>query len=194
MLLILSATISAHATENSDIEAFVTRFYECILDRQPDTPGLTAWCENLKSGKEAGANVGYGFIQSEEFRSRNLSNEEYIRVLYRAFFDREPDASGLSGWLGVLDSGLSRLHVYKGFAESDEFTGVCQRYGIERGNVVLTAPMDQNENITKFVIRCYTLCLGRNADTEGLNAWCNQILTGANTAREVAYGFVFSDE
>ena len=50
---------------------------------------------------------------------------------------------------------------------------------------------DQNEDVTKFVARCYRLCLGREADADGLNAWCSQLLSGANTAKEAAYGFVF---
>lgn len=190
----LSLSVGAFAAEDSDIEAFVTRFYVQILNRQPDEPGLAAWSDNLRTGREAGANVGYGFIQSDEFSKRNLGNEEYIRVLYRAFFDREADEAGLSAWLGVLESGLSRLHVYRGFAESAEFTELCSRYGISRGSVTLSAPVDQNENVTKFVVRCYRLCLGRNADNDGLNAWCSQILTGANSAKEAAYGFVFSSE
>ena len=86
------------------------------------------------------------------------------------------------------------MHVFKGFAESAEFTQICQQYGIQRGSAILTAPMDQNEGVTKFVARCYKLCLGRKGDENGLNGWCSQILTGANTPKQAAYGFVFSDE
>lgn len=177
-----------------DIEAFVARFYVNILNRQPDPNGLKAWSDNLKSGKEQGAKVGYGFINSVEFKKRNLSDTEYIKILYRTFLNREADEGGLAAWQKVLDSGLSRLHVYRGFAESDEFTKICKKYGIQRGYANLTAPMDQKEGVTKFVVRCYRLCLRRNADEEGLNAWCSQILTAKNTAKEVAYGFIFSHE
>lgn len=176
------------------VEDFVKRLYRNILQRDADGGGLEAWVSVLKSGKEQGAKVAQGFIESDEFKSRVISNADYIRLLYNTFFDREADPTGLEGWLGVLDSGLSRMHVFKGFAESPEFTGLCDEYGITRGNVTLTAPMDQNENITKFVIRCYRLCLGRDADPDGLNAWCSQILNGKNTAKEAAYGFVFSGE
>ena len=86
------------------------------------------------------------------------------------------------------------MQVYRGFAESDEFSRLCESYGIQRGFVALTEPMDQNEGVTKFVTRCYRLCLDRNVDTEGLNSWCRQILSGANTAKDAAYGFIFSQE
>ena len=133
-------------------------------------------------------------VQSPEFLQRNLDNESYVRILYKALFDRDADPEGLSGWLSVLDDGLSRLHVYKGFAESQEFSKLCEKYGITRGNVNLSAPMDQNENVTRFVVRGYRLCLSREADTDGLNAWCSQILNKKNTAKQVAHGFVFSTE
>ena len=176
------------------VEQFVARLYEYILDRSPDAEGLASWTKVLKDGREQGAKVAQGFIDSDEFKRRTIGDEEYLKILYRTFFDREPDSQGLQAWANVLDEGLSRLHVFKGFAESDEFTQVCREYGITRGSVALTAPRDQNEGVTKFLVRCYRLCLGREADEDGLNAWCTQILTGANTAKEAAWGFVFSDE
>lgn len=188
----MSGTFTINVTD--PVKAFVSRLYTEVLGRNADQKGLNEWTGVLRSGKEQGAKVAQGFIDSNEFKQRNLSDTEYLTILYRTFFDREPDSSGLNAWLGVLDSGLSRLHVFKGFAESNEFTEICNRYGIVRGNASLTAPMDQNEGVTKFIARCYKLCLGRKADNDGLNAWCSQILTGNNTAKQAAYGFVFSNE
>ncbi len=180
---------------NSDsVAGFVERLYKLILQREADTEGLNSWVNVLKSGQESGAKVSQGFVDSNEFKSRNLSNSDYIAILYRTFLDREPDSSGLNAWLKVMDDGISRMRVFKGFVESDEFTRICSDYGIVRGNVTLTAPLDQNEGVTKFIVRCYRLCLGREADESGLNAWCTQILSGANTAKQAAYGFVFSAE
>lgn len=184
----------AQANSADPVEAFVERLYTNILQRDADQAGLDSWTNVLKTGKESGAKVAQGFVDSNEFKSRNLSSEAYVTILYRTFFDREPDNAGLNAWVGVLNAGLSRLHVFKGFAESNEFTQICNSYGIVRGNAELTAPMDQNEGITKFIVRCYRLCLGREADENGLNSWCTQILSGANTAKEAAYGFVFSNE
>ena len=180
--------------ETDPVEAFVVRLYKEILGRDADTSGLREWSEVLKSGREQGAKVAQGFVDSDELRKRNLSDDAYIRALYRTFFDREADSSGLTAWKKVLDSGLSRMHVFRGFAESDEFTEICDRYGIVRGFADLTAPRDQNEGVTKYIVRNYRLCLGREADEKGLNDWCDAILSGRNTVKEAAYGFVFSQE
>ena len=186
-------TFSVNSVRNS-VRNFVKRLYTEVLGREADEAGLDAWTNVLKTGKEQGAKVAQGFVDSQEFKKRNVSDKEYIRILYRTFFDREPDPAGQEAWLGVLNSGLSRLHVFKGFAESQEFTEICNQYKIIRGYANLTAPRDQNEGVTKFVVRCYRLCLGRDADESGLNGWCNAILTGKNTAKQAAAGFVFSDE
>lgn len=176
------------------VKGFAWRLYETLLKRDADAFGLKDWSEVLKSGREQGAKVAQGFVDSDEFKARNLSDDAYIHALYRTFFDREADSSGLTAWRKVLDSGLSRMHVFRGFAESDEFTRICDRYGIVRGNANLTAPRDQNEGVTKYIVRNYRLCLGREADERGLNDWCDAILSGRNTAKEAAYGFVFSQE
>ena len=143
------------------VQDFVERLYIEILERKPDDSGLNAWTEVLQSGKEQGAKVAQGFVESQEFKSRKMNDTEYIKLLYRAFFAREADASGLIAWQQVLDSGLSRMHVFRGFAESDEFSKLCQNYDIQRGNVILAEPRDQNEGVTKFVVRCYRECLRR---------------------------------
>ena len=200
------STVEVGETENSieyvesteepvnDVEAFVKRLYEIVLNRAPDPVGLQEWTIALVNQTNQGAEVARGFIESQEFKCRNVSDTEFLQILYRTCLNREADSAGLASWQTVLDSGLSKLHVFKGFVESDEFTQICASYGILRGNVNLTAPMDLNENVTKFVVRCYRLCLGREADEEGLNNWCSQLINKRNSAKEVAYGFVFSNE
>lgn len=185
---------SVEAGYKDPVQGFVARLYENILNRKPDANGLKAWADVLKSGKEQGAKVAQGFVESKEFQSRKMDDTTYIKILYRTFLDREADANGLKAWQSVLDSGLSRMHVFRGFAESQEFTKICQSYGIQRGNAILTEPRDQNEGVTKFVVRNYRLCLERDADQGGLNAWCTALLSGSNNAKEVAHGFFFSNE
>ncbi len=180
--------------KEEQVKSFVERLYSEVLGREGDAAGVEAWSDVLLEGKEQGAKVAYGFVASAEMQERNLSDEDYITMLYRTFFDREPDQGGYEAWLNVLDSGLSRMHVFKGFAESVEFGEVCGRYGIVQGTADLTEPRDQNEGITLFVVRCYRLALGRDADAAGLNSWCEVLLNGSATAKEVARDFINSQE
>ena len=114
----------------ADVETFVTRFYQQCLGRNPDTPGLNGWVNALINGTLCGADVANGFIFSQEFINRNTSNEDFVTILYRAFFGREPDTAGYNGWLGHLNSGVSRQAILNGFIYSIEFENLCKSYGI----------------------------------------------------------------
>ena len=65
--LILSSP-DANASR-SDVEAFVTRFYQQCLGRNPDALGLEGWVNALINGTLTGSDVAYGFIFSDEFIS-----------------------------------------------------------------------------------------------------------------------------
>lgn len=134
-LITLSIPNLIFADTRADIEAFVTRFYNSCLDRDPDLPGLENWVGHLQSGELSGADVAERFIFSEEFLAKNLSNEEFLNIMYRSFFGRNPDAEGYAGWLGQLNGGMSRKSVLSRFVNSTEFGDICAEYGIERGSI-----------------------------------------------------------
>jgi len=112
------------------VQSFVTRFYVQCLERQPDAEGLNEWVGRLLNGSKTGADVAEGFVFSEEFTGENHSNETFVKILYRAFFNREPDASGYEVWLERLAGGMSRKSVLDGFLKSQEFAALCSSYGI----------------------------------------------------------------
>ena len=95
-----------------DVEAFITRFYQLCLDRQPDETGLNNWISALLDGKLTGGDVGYGFVFSQEFLGKNTSDEIYLNVLYEAFFNRQPDETGLQGWMDGMQSGAKPGEMY----------------------------------------------------------------------------------
>ncbi|MBN1298699.1 MAG: LCP family protein, partial [Actinobacteria bacterium] len=107
-----------------------TRFYQLCLERQPDSAGLNTWVGDLLSGTKTGADVAKGFIFSKEFTDKNYDNATFVTILYRAFFDREPDGSGFDTWVGRLGSGTTRQAVVDGFVQSQEFTDLCAAYAI----------------------------------------------------------------
>jgi len=42
----------------------------------------------LISRKVTGGQTAYGFVFSEELKNKNLNNNQFLTVMYRAFFDR----------------------------------------------------------------------------------------------------------
>jgi len=168
----------------SVVADFVTRFYQLCLIREPDPDGLAGWVEALINGSKSGADVAWGFVFSPEFKKKVTGDEEYLTVLYRAFFNREADQVGRDGWLAELEKGSGRDEVLKGFIHAAEFKKLCEDYGI-------IADFTQVKN---FVTRFYQQCLGRDPDSAGLSGWVKDLLDGTKTGADVAWGFVFSSE
>lgn len=132
-VLVLVALLSpsyVSAGNSAQVEQFVSRFYQVCLDRQPDQDGLNKWVDSLLDGTKTGADVAKGFIFSAEFTEKNYNNETFVTILYRAFFDREPDSAGFNSWVSNLNKGTSRQAVVDGFTHSQEFADLCSAYGI----------------------------------------------------------------
>lgn len=184
--------------ELTGIEGFVTRLYNICLEREPDTDGFTEWCGSLRSNRITGTECAYGFIFSNEFQNRNVTDEGYVELMYNCFFGRPSDAAGKESWLARMNEGCTREQLFTGFADSSEFEGLCYSYGIMRGTYDIDAgSFDRTANrasIEAFVTRLYSICLGRQPDPDGLHDWTDRIASGQITGGETAYGFFFSQE
>jgi hypothetical protein len=197
-LIIVSCTlfveknkVFAASTGTSD---FVTRLYTLCQGRQPDAGGLGYWVNQLESGASTGAGVVESFIYSPEFVGKNLSNDQYLGVMYKAMFNRDPDAGGLTYWMNKLASGATRRYALANFVNSNEFSGVCSSYGITRGSIALYNNVDTYSDVTAFVQRFYLKCQGRMPDQDGLTYWVNTLVLKNSTAADLAVGFTNSPE
>ncbi len=130
LFLLVFLFASSLVANNSKTQDFVERFYVSILDRQGDEAGIKYWVDELSSGKKSGADIAKGFIHSAEFTNRNTTDEEYVNILYKAFFNREADKSGFQNWVDRLSSGASRDEVLEGFLYSSEFNNLSKEYCI----------------------------------------------------------------
>lgn len=129
------------AAQYVDIKDFVKRFYEVALGRAAsDIPeaDINFHAERLAAGKADGKDMAVAFIMGGEFENRNLSNDEFSKVMYRTFMDRER-ADGEAGWVDALDDGYTRKFVLSRFVNSPEFAAICDHYGIAPGNLEVPA-------------------------------------------------------
>lgn len=176
------------------VENFVTRLYELVLGRKPDKVGLEGWKSQLLNKVETGAVVLQGFINSDELKSKNLTNDAFVELLYNVCLGRSSDVAGKEAWIACLEKGLSRTHVLKGFAESEEFTDICSEYDIIRGNITLVEKEDLYPEITQYLYRCYRVFLNREPDVQGLRQWIDAFAVKGDRPDEITKGFVFSKE
>ena len=118
--------------EKSKVVQFVERMYTECLKRSAESGGLTYWSKELCNHTKTGKSLLDAFFLSEEIRKKNLSNEEYVRRIYKAMLNRDPDSGGLNYWVGELNKGKQATAVIAGFVDSKEFTNICDEYGIVR--------------------------------------------------------------
>ena len=112
-----SSTISI-----ADQRMQISRLYLAYYLRLPDSEGLAYWMRQLSSGRSL-TSISDAFAQSAEFKDRygNLSNVDFVRLVYRNVLQREADAAGLDYWTQRLAGRDSRGRVMVGFSESPEF-------------------------------------------------------------------------
>lgn len=176
------------------VNQFVTRMYTVVLNREPEKEGLEYWCKELLAQKLDGAALANGFINSAEFKIRDLSDSEFLDVLYFTFFDRIADDSGKEYWLTEMQMGMSRNTVLSKFVNSKEFGLICSNYGIARGTMEKDGTSVFNAGVYNYVLRNYTNVLGREGDVEGIEYWTYLINTKQCSALSVAECFIRSEE
>ena len=123
---------------------------------------------------------------------KDTRNDEYLTILYRTFFDRDPDTDGWQGWLDALENGATWQDVLNGFVYSQEFAALCDEYCIKAFEEHV--PTCQKDSVESFVTRFYELCMDRDPDAAGLDGWTNDLLNQIQTGADVANGFIYSQE
>jgi hypothetical protein len=142
---------------------FLVSLYEGLLGREFDQGGLEAWRSALNAGTSRNTVIA-GFLNSPEFSSQGLSNEQFVTQLYQGILDRNPDLGGLNGWVSALNTGqLSKTDVANGFLYSSEF----QQKLVSESN-------------TAFLVSLYEGILGRQFDQGGLEAWRSALNAGTS--------------
>jgi hypothetical protein len=116
--------------EQSPTHAQLWRLYQAVFLRQPDAAGLAYWAEVRASGASL-SDIAYNFAAGSEFRTRygQLSNDQFVRLVYKNVLCRTKLDSGQAYWLDQLNRGnISRSQMMINFTELREYlgkTGTC---------------------------------------------------------------------
>ena len=187
---------TAPADSKAQIMDFVKRIYIYVLDREPEEEGAAYWSEELWAFRRTGAEVAQGFIFSDEFVNRNTSDQEFVTILYKTFFGRDPEEDGMNFWLTQLSTGImDRVTVANGFIYSQEWADTCASYGIRSGgDLKPNGTIEPTELTYAFVERMYTTAMGRGYDEEGRQYWAGELANFNITGEQVGASFFLSEE
>ncbi len=127
LYLNIDANNVSSAKRLASAQSFVKRVYQKSLNIDPDSTTLNNWADKLVAGTISHADMIREIILSKQFKDRNLTNTQYITVLYKAVLDRDPDSNGAAQWLNQLKV-LDRTAVLNYFLSSAEFASLVNQY------------------------------------------------------------------
>ena len=160
-------------------ETIIKRFYQFVLNREPDSEGEKALSDALDTLDQK--TVADNFVKATEVEIGITSDDEFIRGLYVYGLKREPDTVGLTNWTTQLSNGMSRGDVLLAFINSEEAGGdswwneITNSYDkIDYSSWLETDDTIEDETV---VDRFYKFLLNREADEEGKTAYLAELKT-----------------
>ena len=155
----------------------VARLYFAYFNRRPDKAGFDYWTGLIAAKEVDLQTVSNLHASSEEFTKTyaQLTNGEFIVLVYNNVLRRRPEQAGFAYWLNLLDNGqLSRGEMMTNFSEGPEFVEAS------RPAVDVTVTYDG--------------MLQRPADDAGFNFWNSQVSSSPNSLELLIREFYQSPE
>lgn len=162
-----------------DGRLYLTQLYEGLLGREPDADGLKTYLPLLTKGEYTASRMALQLISSKEFTDKKYSNEEIVAKVFQGLLNRTASDTEISHWATRLNNGMSNRYLLSQITGSAEFTNLCKKYNVARGQVSVIESRDRNYNYTAYVMNCYQQIFGRKADASGLNTWTRHLLNGS---------------
>jgi serralysin len=118
-----------YAIEIRSHQEEIARFYNALFERNPDEGGLSYWVNNLADPTIGGGgstiqDIAQAFTQSEEFQAlygSNVSNSNFVNLLYQNILHRNADQAGYEYWLNEINETNDRGSTIVGFSNSAEY-------------------------------------------------------------------------
>ncbi len=189
----VAAAKKATTKDVDNVDELITRVYGTALDSLPDSEGYDFWYNKLTSGASASEFV-YSVLTSDLMKEQELSDAQFVAVLYTSVFDRAGSAEEVAYWIDYLAAGYTRQGLICQFLNSAEFKSLCDANGLVAGEVAFENESDKNPQVTDFVNRLYAICMERGYDDEGEAFWCKALNDGSISGQQIVSFFFTSDE
>lgn len=111
---------------------FADGYYQGMLYRKGEPEGVEHWCRRFLLEDASASTIVAAFAKSPEFVNKACTKEEFVEGLYNTFLHRNADAAGKAYWVQRLGEGSleEKLQVIKCFLYTEEYSHICEQYGI----------------------------------------------------------------
>ena len=124
-LAILFSTVPLQAQFTpGDNGTFVTSVYIAVLNRDPDVLGWIYWKGQLDRNALTRDQLTADFLGTPEYTNTGCpaTHGSFLTCLYQRALNRAPDTDGFNYWIGLLNSGYTRVWVTEQFMAGQEFS------------------------------------------------------------------------
>ncbi len=173
-------------TPTTAVGYFVSDLYSQVLMIRPEEAEAEEIVTRLESKSTTVADIMNELLSQPEYLSRNLTDADYITMMYGSLLGRAPDETGYSNWCNRIQY-MSRQNVLRGFVSSTEFFNRCESFGIERGSITTTENRDVNNTLTLSVFNMYKNICGKAPSSDTLNSMTGDILYNSISLEVTAF-------
>ena len=122
----IGTAVQAVYINEEKAKEFIGRCYRSILGREASAAELANWIGQMTNGTKTPDQIARGFLFSNEFKGRNVGNEDLVKILYKVYMNRDADPEGLKTWTEKLDNGTSLNDLLNTFSRTSEFKAVVK--------------------------------------------------------------------
>ena len=120
----IGTAVQAVYINEEKAKEFIGRCYKEILGRDASQAELENWVGQMVNGTKTPDQIARGFLFSNEFKSKNIGNEDLVKILYRVYMNRDTDPEGMKTWMEKLDGGMELKDVLDSLAKTSEYKKV----------------------------------------------------------------------
>lgn len=188
-----------------NVENFINELYETVTGAKASDEDLLSYRERLMNHYMTAAQVAYEVIRGKEANDPSETDEEYVRLLYRAMLglsDEEIDTADIEKYVTCLGAGMSRDRVFADMIALTEFDYRCYDFDIDTGMVgdiqafryLNQISYNRNSDVTYFVVRTMERMLERKPGEEELKGLCSRLLSSSVSKGDIIETIFKSEE
>jgi Domain of unknown function (DUF4214) len=116
------------ALAGSSNDGLINRAYNILMKRPPTGAEEVHWYNGLQNGSILPWQVAQGILADTSYQKL------YVTNLFNTVLNTTPSASDVSGWVGLMQSGMNQLDVFKSFLNRPEFYQQAIKQGYNRNH------------------------------------------------------------